>query len=1110
MSRRVNALVLIMIMAAAPLIPMASAHPSIGLSTDVSHIILSPGEATNVSLNVHNNGSTIEDYIVNVSGFDNVWEISLSDSNISNVIPTFSATVSISVRLSTNALPSNSGTLTITVTEPDSNISSQIDVQLSVLPRYLPAIDASIAGDNGLVTMAPGDTANLSLSVVNQGNVEDTILLSVGQAPDLAGFWANWTSSGGSNNSSNNSSNNNTGENNTGGNNTGGNNTSGNNTGGNNTGGNSTGGNNTSGNNTSGNNTSGNNTGGNNTGGNNTGGNNSGTNGISAKSGHSELEVRFNDDFLDMMSPGESRTANLRISLPTDLDPGYYGFALYAASALGNFSVNTTLVVNVTAIHDLSFSHSNGENLLPGNNTTTVVEITSLSNDNGNWTFEAIVESGDCMVELPVLQALVLEDDTYDLDVIVTAGVNTHVNDECTIKLEATLDEDTSVIEQYSFTNTIGESWGLSMVIPDSIKLDVDTPETFNIAISNDGTEEDTISLIGIDSEGISFTNPQPVTLARGQSQYVVMEVLIAPTLVGNIILNFTISSTNSGTSTVNDSGTFEVKEYSELSISGPQDNRIVIIPGLNSSIILNISNEGTKNLDLSATITGLPSGISVVKGLESLSLSAGESIDVELELFASNGVDPMSGTFNITFDGGWANTGLAIDLQVTDRNEVLIDSSEDRIIASPLGDSSLSVMVTNLGTSTATFVAEINNSAVNDWFTISVNTLSLTLESGESDSIVISAREIAIGAPIEGSSLIVKITSTEDSTVSDSITISVIPQVADGQITVMSDDDSAKPGQAISGNLIITNTGTANDTMRINSVELDCDLDDVEVVLSPSMSSSPIPWLCVIPEGQNAGMKALTFRLTSAARSDMMVTFSESYTIEPSWDGEVINFTFDRNDLEFDKNNEQQTISLTICNQANTFVTGTLDITGKNEAPMNVVFFRTGETGINNTYSLANNGCQDFRVMLTPTDLSGFEASLTIEAVSDVLGQTKKDTSSDLRASVEGPHIPPEGIDLGIMELSNKNSIILVLTGWALSILLIMYIRLFKKPVVVEEKEDEEEEEIPLGPNEVRIDEYNKVTCTSCDARLGVPEGSEPPFRFTCPKCDARIRVVE
>ena len=64
MTRRVNALVLVMIMAIAPLVPMASADPTIGLSTDVSHVILSPGEATNITLTIDNNGSTIESYTI--------------------------------------------------------------------------------------------------------------------------------------------------------------------------------------------------------------------------------------------------------------------------------------------------------------------------------------------------------------------------------------------------------------------------------------------------------------------------------------------------------------------------------------------------------------------------------------------------------------------------------------------------------------------------------------------------------------------------------------------------------------------------------------------------------------------------------------------------------------------------------------------------------------------------------------------------------------------------------------------------------------------------------------------------------------------------------------
>ena len=67
---------------------------------------------------------------------------------------------------------------------------------------------------------------------------------------------------------------------------------------------------------------------------------------------------------------------------------------------------------------------------------------------------------------------------------------------------------------------------GTSNGIPSMITLDVET-ETFNVAVTNNGTEEDTISLMGIDSEGITFTNPEPVTLQRGESQYIVVGVTL-------------------------------------------------------------------------------------------------------------------------------------------------------------------------------------------------------------------------------------------------------------------------------------------------------------------------------------------------------------------------------------------------------------------------------------------------------------------------------------------------------------------------------------------------------------------------------------------------------
>ena len=1101
MSHRVNALILVFVMALAPLVPLASAHPSIGLSTDSSHVILSPGEATNLTLTIHNNGSSIETYSVAVSGFGSTWEIIPADANVSNVIPTYSATTTIAIRLATSAVPSDSGTLTITVHEPDSNVSSDIEVTLSVQPIYLPAINANSAGDNGLVEMAPGDELNLSIAVTNSGNVNDTILLSADQSPDLAGFWANWTSGGGSNN------NNSTGGNSTGGNSTGGNSTGGNSTGGNSTGGNSTGGNSTGGNSTGGNSTGGNSTGGNSTGGNSTG---EGSDSRSARSGTIPQGwlVRFIDDSMDTMNPAEVRYATLQVIIPSNQEPGYIGFDLFAASVFGNFSVSTTLVVNVTATHDLSFAHTPGQTLLPGNNTTSTVEITSLSSADGDWTWQAMVDSGDCTVELSEYQFNILKDSVYNLEMEITAGINTHVNDVCTIKIDGTLDTDNTITEHYDFDVYLGQIWGLSMVLPTSIKLDVDESETFNVAITNLGTEDDTISLIGIDAEGVTFTNPEPVTLARGASQYVVMEVMIDSSIVGNISLDFTISSTNSGAGSVNSSGIFEVKEYAEMQISGPADNRIVIVPGQNSSIQIELSNDGTRDLELSASIIGLPNGISVVKGLESISLAANESVNIELELLSTSGLQPNSNSFTITFDGGWVSADLTLELQITDRHEVLIDSSEDRIIASPLGNSNLTLQVTNLGTSTETFVANINNSQVSDWFTISVDVLSLTLDAGQSGTITISAREIASGAPVDGNDLQITVTSTADSMIYDTLSIDVIPQVADGMITIMSDDDKAAPGETIYGNVIITNMGTAIDSMQIDTLELDCNLNNVVVELAPSMSSTPIPWSCTIDEKTNAGQNALTFRLTSAARSEMMVTASESYQVESTWNDEVIVFTLDSNTLTFDESVEQQTISLTICNQANTFVEGTLEMIGKNEPQMDGVFYRAGETGINSTYSLASNGCQDFRLMLTPLNLDGFDAILVINSVSQVEGQTVRDESQEITANVAGPHLAPDGLNLGILELDNKNTLILLASGWAIALLLATYIRYFRKPEQIEE--EEEEEEVPLGPNEVRVDEYNKVTCCSCEARLGVPEGSEPPFRFTCPKCDTRIRVVE
>ena len=1306
MSRRLSAAFLVVLMALTPLVPMASAHSEIGLSVDSSHVILSPGDATNITLSIHNNGSSIVSYNLSVAGQPSPWEVILSQSTINSVIPTTTVSTTIAVRLSTSALPSDSGNVTITVTEPSANISSEIVILLSVSPRYLPAIDTSTAGDNGLVEMNPGQTVNLSVEVRNDGNVDDTLLLSVDQSPDLAGFWANWTSSG---NQSNNSSNNGTGNNSSSGNTTILNNIL--------MFGNSytqynslnliledlgivnadaitSGGNRLSGHwddvNTSGHNsnttlrsnsttwdyvvlqdqsqipgfyrtnsdwidskngavslagaisdesseavlmmtwgrrsgdtnnptlysnftvmqerleqgyidyrdnmsnstidvwiapvglafqhihdavnasgtdptTSGNTfydlyssdgshpslsgsylaacvlyatmTGSSPVGSNDSVSLNSSlklelqqaasatvfnetsylsypwqnNNTTTLMSSPQGWEVRFLDDTLDNMSAGETRTATLRISIPANENPDYYGFDLFAGTTLGNFSVSSTLVVNVTAVHDLTFTYvPSGVLLQPGENTTVILDLDSLSTADDNWTWSVSVDAGDCQAILPSYSTSITSGGSISVHVVISTNANSHVGDECDFTLSGVLDIDSTITESVSFTLIVGQQWNLSMILPEDVNMEVGFEENILVLITNNGSEQDDLLLEVADVEGMTITTPDPVTLERGESQYVPVTLLADSTISGEINISFSLSSANSAGESIDSLMTVMVATHGDLSIAGPSDNRVVIVAGSNGTVTLNLTNIGTHSLDLEPSILGLPSGISVLSSNANVIVDVDESVIVEVILLADTGMHPLSSNITLKFSDGITTTSLTIELQVINRIEVSVDVVSPRIVASPLNDENLTIMVTNLGTGNGTFLIDINTDETSDWFAVNIDKLSLSLEPGESGSLTLSVREIATGAPTSGAPLPIVVTSTADSSANDTLTVILVPQVADGIITIMSDDDTAKPGETIYGTVIVTNMGTATDSMLITTLELDCGLDEL-VQLGPSMSSAPIEWSCIIPEGASAGLDVLTFRLTSSARSDLVITSLELYTVKPVWGTSgVITFDISEDDFKMEMRDDKK-ILVRICNQANTVVSGSVEVTGTNSLRMHATFSSVGGDELNSTFELANLGCKDFNLLLVTQDLDGYQADIIVRAVTQVEGSTVSDESSPIEITVIGPHKPPEGINFGFMEINNQNSMTALASGWIFALLLLAYIRYFRKPAIEEdEEEDREKELVPLGINEVRVDENGKVTCCSCEQLLGIPRGNEPPFKFTCPKCSIKIRVVE
>ena len=105
----------------------------------------------------------------------------------------------------------------------------------------------------------------------------------------------------------------------------------------------------------------------------------------------------------------------------------------------------------------------------------------------------------------------------------------------------------------------------------------------------------------------------------------------------------------------------------------GPLENRISLIPGSNSSVSLNVSNSGTKDLDISASVSGLPNGVTITQGLGSLTVDAGDYNIVEVTISASSTVSADSYPITFNFDSSWVSSDLTLDLQISDRIEVVL-----------------------------------------------------------------------------------------------------------------------------------------------------------------------------------------------------------------------------------------------------------------------------------------------------------------------------------------------------------------------------------------------------------------------------------------------------
>jgi len=819
-------------------------------------------------------------------------------------------------------------------------------------------------------------------------------------------------------------------------------------------------------------------------------------------------QVRWLDDIEEDVNAGESRLATLRISVPSDEIPGAHGLRLYVASTKGNSSVSTVLVVNISATYELGFGIPNA-NLLPGQESIATIPVSNdgTANATYRWNIESI--TGPCDVEISSLGPQIIAGDSVDIPFNVSVSQSASVDDICDLRLTASLDEDSSISSQHDFALTVG-------MVRD-VLIDFDTEQSITpqvskdvvILVTNNGTEEDEFRLTAIAIEGITVGLPASQVIASGSSSQFTISITADSGLVG--IVQQPIAAQSLNDLSVISSGMLNltIAEVGDISLSGPADSRILLTPDSFTLTVFNISNTGTSNLTLVPGMTGLPIGVDAYWSPSTLTLAPGEEGDMILNLSASIIAQPDSNPITVAIGGGGTQESLVIDLVIADRNEVRLTSTSSKLIGGSTSAGMLDLYITNVGTANDSYLIELDSSSADDW-TTSLSLVSVTLAPGESANLSLSA----LHSGVTSSSIVVlKVTSTTNDEVSSSLNISLEPQTASSSLAVLFDDDSAQPGETIHGSVVLTNTGNGEDILSLETVGMSCGLSSTHT-LAAGESTASLPFSCVLSTNAVAGNQALTFRTMSTIDPSATSDVSRIYTVEAVWDSaQVITFEFSENQISMERNGGSS-ITVSLENSANVEVNGKMDVLGMDQSVFVIEFVDMLTGATTEDFTLPANGRASFKLTIDTLSSEPLTTSLNIRFTSSISGSVETSESPDLLVEVNAPEDPPSGIDFGFASLDNQTSMGILASGWILALLTLLVLRFTtrskdEQEEEILEEEEEEEEERELAKDECRIEDGGRISCPKCDMRLGVPAGSEPPFRFSCPSCSERISVV-
>ena len=836
--------------------------------------------------------------------------------------------------------------------------------------------------------------------------------------------------------------------------------------------------------------------------------------------------IQWQDDELSNIAAGGSASATLSITVPADAAPDFYGYRLTVGSTNGNITSSTVLVVEIESEPSISTAFLRQNDVfLPGSGTLTGVQVENTGNTvlNIDWELAASASQGTqpCTGSLVSTMSTGLAPGAVDeVEMLIDVDESVDSTASCAFTLTASHSTggSTEILEVLDFTIEVDEAVNFSLDGPlSAVDIVPEEGANYEVRLTNHGSDEATFFLDVEGSAGLTtvLVSSSGISVAAGEVGTWTVNTKGDASLSG--VLQQSFSTTYNG-----ESATLQVEvhllEVDGASLLPPSEDRLLVAPGESSILSLALVNSGTSNLTLLPTLSGLPIDVDVVHELSEIILAPGAQQELNITFSATTGATPASSPVVLTYQDGTFSVSYSFDVVIVDREEVVVNSVQQRLFASPLATSSMNVEVVNLGTASDLFLVEWSTESQGNWFEFTVSPTTFQLASGASQQVTITVREASTGAPDNGVVYTLRSTSTSNEAVSDAVNITIEPVLANAGLEVRVDKDSAAPGESVFGSVVLTNTGNTEDTFSITTVGEDCGLD-ASVTVGAGLSSEPLGWSCVVANDAEAGQRGVSFRAVSAVRSNVAVQQVALYTVEVDWPGDsLVALSFSEGAVSLGVDSSTSLV-LTVTNLGNAEATGTLDAYGEDTGLMLLEWQRMSDDVATSDYTLTAGSSVDFLLTITSNTARAATSEVTVRATSTGGGILTTDESVPLPITIEGPALPPNGLSLPLgVQVSQSAALGAIGAGWLLAAVAIQLLRRrtstsdsTTEEVADDEEEEVEEKELPeLGYNECRLDGESKVNCPTCDARLGVPRGSTPPFRFTCPQCDNKIRVVE